>query len=367
VTGVARTFFKPIVARLTAPGQRLLLMLVACLLLLLSLANPSLNLPRNIHDFLFVLDITGSMNVADAGPREARQRRLSFAKELVRKALEEIPCGSRAGLAVLKEHRTFLLFAPVEICENHLVLSTMLDEIDGRMAWAELSEVAKGLYSGIAAVGTLAEMDGEGAAAFHTHLVFLTDGHEAPPVHPTLRPKFRGEPGATGGLIAGIGGSELQPIPYLDEENEVAGYWAQDEVLQIDRHSLGRPSTQGSESMAGVDGSDVQERIARGTEHLSSLRESYLQQLAADTGLDYLRTTTDEAFARALLDSRYATRQRVLTNVAWVPAALSLLCLMYVFGSPLLRRAATGVRQRGRPLAAPRRSDTDQQRLAPHR
>jgi mxaL protein len=317
-------------------------MLPAGLLLLVSLGNPSLNLPRNTYDFMFVLDITDSMNVTDAGPPGARQRRLAFARQLVRKALEGTPCGSKAGLAVFTEHRTFPLFAPVEVCENHLVISTMIDEIDGRMAWAELSEVAKGLYSGIEAVTTLATMDGNGGAG-DTRLVFMTDGHEAPPVHPTLRPRFRGQAVEAGGLIAGIGGSKPVPIPYLDEDDQVIGYWEQDEVLQVDRHSLGRPSTQGAEAMAGIDGSDLKERIARGTEHLSSLRESYLQQLAAETGLDYLRATTNEIFVRTLLDSRYANRQPVETNVAWIPAALSLLCLMYLFGSSLLRSSvATG-------------------------
>lgn len=339
VNSLTQAFVKP----LTAPAKRLSLMLVACLLLLISLGNPTLNLPRNTYDFLFVLDITGSMNVADAGPAGARQRRLAFGKQLVRKALEELSCGSRAGLGVFTEHRTFLLFAPVEICDNHLVISTMLEEIDWRMAWAELSEVAKGLYSGIETVTTLAALAEEGGATGETHLVFMTDGHEAPPVHPTLRPKFRGQAGAAGGLIAGIGGSEPAPIPHLDGDDQVVGYWAPDEVMQVDRHSVGRPSTQGNESMAGIDNSDVQDRIARGSEHLSSLREGYLQQLAAETGLDYLRTTTDEAFARALLDPRYAEQQSVMTNVAWIPAALCLLCLEYIFGSQLLRtRAVTG-------------------------
>jgi mxaL protein len=99
--------------------------------------------------------------------------------------------------------------------------------------------------------------------------------------------------------------------------------------------------------MAGIDGSDLKERIARGTEHLSSLRESHLQLLAAETGLDYLRATTDEIFTRTLLDSRYANRQPVETNVAWIPAAFSLLCLVYLFGSPLLRgNVVTGEQSR---------------------
>lgn len=333
------------------------LLLLACLLLALSLANPVLTLPRNVYDFLFVVDITGSMNVADAGAEGEGQRRLTFARQLVRKAVADLPCGSRAGLAVFTEHRSFLLFAPVEICENNLVISTMIDAIDGRMAWAELSEVAKGLYSGIEAVETLAARD-PGAAA--TRLVFMTDGHEAPPVHPALRPKFRGNPGAVQGLIAGIGGLEPSPIPHLDADGRVTGYWSSDEVMQVDRHSLGRPSTEG-EAMVGIDNGDVQERIARGAEHLSSLREGYLRQLATETGLDYLRTTTDEAFARALLDARYAERQAAVTSVAWIPAALSLACLLCVSGWPLLRARAVsgGQAARGPSLpadAAPRRS-----------
>jgi mxaL protein len=327
----------------TAPAKRLSLMLCACLLLLTSLSNPALNIRRDTYGFLFVLDITGSMNVADAGPAGARQRRLAFGKQLVRHALEELPCGSRAGLGVFTEHRTFLLFAPVEICDNHLVISTMIDEIDWRMAWAELSEVAKGLYSGIETVTTLAALAEEAGAAGETHLVFMTDGHEAPPVHPALRPKFRGQAGAAGGLIAGIGGLEPVPIPHLDADDRVIGYWEPDEVMQVDRHTAGRPSTQGGEAMAGIDSRDVRDRIARGAEHLSSLRESYLQQLAAEAGLGYLRATTDEAFARALLDPRYAEKQPVVTNVAWIPAALSLLCLCLLFGSPLLSTSTPAV------------------------
>ncbi len=39
--------------------------------------------------------------------------------------------------------------------------------------------------------------------------------------------------------------------------------------------------------MVGVDQSDLQSRITRGTEHLSSLREDYLEQLSSALQLDY--------------------------------------------------------------------------------
>ncbi len=320
---------------ISIPGGRLSLMLLATVLLVVSLNNPTLSLRRNVYDFVFVLDITGSMNVADAGANGTRLRRLAFARQLVSEALREMPCGSRAGLAIFTEHRTFLLFAPVEVCDNYLVISTMLDRIDWRMTWAARSEVAKGLYSGIETVKTLGSLAGDGGAR-RPHLVFMTDGHEAPPVNNTFRPKFRGRPGEIPGLIAGIGGAVPAPIPYLDEDDQVIGYWGHDDVLQVDRYSLGRPSTEGGEAMVGIDPSDVQERIARGTEHLSSLRENYLHQLAADTGLDYLPVTTRAAFARSLLHPRIASQEPVLTNLAWIPALLCFLCLLILFGSASL-------------------------------
>lgn len=315
-------------------GGRLSLLLLASLLLFGALADPAVTLPRDSYDFLFAIDITGSMNVADAGPSGGKMRRLAFVKQLISEAVDEMPCGSRAGLAIFTEHRSLLLFAPIEICENHFVISTMIDRIDWRMAWAELSEVAKGIYSGMDAVANLAAMD-EGSGR-RSCLVFLTDGHEAPPVHPTLRPRFPGQPGEVAGLIAGVGGPVPVPIPWLDENDRVVGYWAQDDVMQVDRQSLGRPSTQGGEAMAGVDRSGLQARIASGTEHLSSLRESYLKQLAAETGLDYVRATDGPEFVRALLDSKFAKSARVVTDIAWIPAALSLACLVYLFAAQLL-------------------------------
>jgi len=322
--------------RIPLPGGRLSLMLTAAALLAVALGGPALNLRRDVYDFLFVLDITGSMNVADSGPDGAPQRRIDFAKALVREAVSAMPCGSRAGLAIFTEHRSFVLFAPVEVCDNFLVVSTMLERIDWRMAWAARSEVAKGLYSGIEAARTLGAIAREGGAR-RTRLVFMSDGHEAPPVNPALRPRFGGQAGEVHGVLAGIGGAVPSPIPFLDENDRIIGYWGHDDVLQVDRYSLGRPSTGAAEPMAGIDASDVRQRIAAGTEHLSSLRESYLQQLANETGLDYVRATTPAAFARRLLDPRLATQESTRTDVAWMPALLSLLCMLGLFGSPILR------------------------------
>lgn len=314
---------------------QLLLLLLAAVLLLAALAGPSAVLKREVFRFVFTFDVTQSMNVSDVAVSDAPVTRLDLAKATVRQTLGRLPCGSQAGLAVFTEHRTFLLFAPVEVCENYAALSTMLDRIDWRMAWAARSEVAKGLYSGLSLAAALGE---------ETRLVFLTDGHEAPPVHPEFRPRFQGTPGEIAGAIIGVGGSEPAPIPRLDGEGKVVGYWAAVEVLQVDTYSLGRGANVQAEPMVGVDMSDVDKRIAAGTEHLSTLRGAYLEQLAGETGLQYFRPETPQQLGTWLTQSGFADYRPAHTDLRWLPGILAVLSLLLAYvETPALGRAKKSV------------------------
>jgi mxaL protein len=195
---------------------QLVLLLIASVLLFVALGRPTAELERDVYRFVFTFDVTQSMNVSDAALNGAPLTRLEFAKAAVRRTLQQLPCGSQLGLAIFTEHRSFLLFAPVEVCDNYTAISTMLDKIDWRMAWAARSEVAKGLYSSLSLASSLGK---------ETRVIFLTDGHEAPPVHPEFRPQFSAIPGEISGAIIGIGGSNPMPIPRLNNEGKVMGNW----------------------------------------------------------------------------------------------------------------------------------------------
>ncbi len=298
---------------------QLVLLLIAAVLLLAALGRPTAKLEREVYRFVFTFDVTQSMNVSDAVLNGAPVTRLEFARAAVRRTLEQLPCGSQLGLAIFTEHRSFLLFSPVEVCDNYTAISTMLDKVDWPMAWAARSEVAKGLYSSLALAGSLGK---------ETRVVFLTDGHEAPPVHPEFRPRFSGTPGAVNGAITGVGGSMPVPIPRLDKEGKVVGNWTAREVLQVDTYSLGRGATVEAEPMVGVDMSDVAGRIAAGTEHLSSLREVYLQQLARETRLDYYRPETPQQLANWLTQSAFANHKPADTDLRWLPGMLATLSVL---------------------------------------
>jgi hypothetical protein len=284
--------------------------------------HPAVPLKRDTFKYLFVFDITQSMNVKDTGGRGKGSSRLDFAKAAVGETLRELPCSSQAGLAVFTEHRTFLLFAPVEICQHLSELSTMLQAIDWRMAWAASSEIAKGLYSSLLAAKALGP---------DTRIVFLSDGHEAPPIHPDFRPKFRGQPGEIQGAIIGIGGMMPVPIPRFNRDGKTLGYWKAEEVLQVDTFSFGRGATLNNEPMAGIAHSDITSRIKTGTEHLSSLRELYLKQLADETRLAYHRLESPEGLTELLKAPRFAEQEVGDADVRWVFALISLLIILSAY------------------------------------
>ena len=260
------------------------------------LGRPQVPMPTAVYRHLVVFDISQSMNVADATPADDAPTRLEHAKAAALDAAGTLPCGSELGLGLFAGHRTFLLLEPVEVCANYNDVSTTMRSVDWRMAWVARSEIAKGVHSGLGVAETLGG---------HTTLVFLTDGHEAPPLHSELRPRFDGTPGEIRGVLAGVGGLLPARIPKLDPQGGNLGYWGAEDVMQVDAFTLGR-NTSVTETYADIEDTDVRARIAAGTEHLSALREAHLQSLARGLGLRYLRIESAGDLGAALRHSEFA-------------------------------------------------------------
>jgi mxaL protein len=295
----------------------------AALALAACLFKPTLPWSKPLPELMVVLDITQSMNTPDQWLDGRPAPRLQAAKQRLREALSLLPCGSRVGWALYTEYRSFLLFTPVEVCAHLDELRDSLAHIDNRMAWIGASEVAKGLYSGLRIASQLPR-----PAA----LVFLTDGHESPPLSPRHRPRFDLEPGQVPGLIVGVGGTLPLPIPKFDPSGQPLGAWSADDVLQVDPRSLGRGGSVGGEQLVETEPGDgaVQPPAlgaTPGNEHLSSLREPYLRLLAAETGLQYHRLD-DAAGLAAALQAPALTQPVPVRADARVPLALLALGLL---------------------------------------
>lgn len=269
---------------------------VSMLLLALAAVIPPLRLPRKTFDYMVTFDISQSMTVTDVSLDGRPVSRLEWSRTAMRDALLHLPCGSKVGWSYFADYRSFTLLLPIEVCGNYDVLVAALERIDGRMRWANASNIAKGVYWARRYAATEPGVD----------IVFFTDGQEAPPLPPGQPPMPALDSGTVGGWLIGVGGDRPSPIPKSNDDGTVTGFWTADAVLQD-------PSLPPGASH----------------EHLSELREAYLKSLGTQLGLGYQRLDSTAALTRALLDGRSAHRAPTPTDVRWLPALLAVLLLCW--------------------------------------
>lgn len=288
---------------------RALILILTALLAAVCLVRPEFTLPRQIYRHMLVFDITQSMNTEDYHQPELPRDRLGYAKEAVRLALHELPCGSEVGLGLFTTQTVHFLFEPLEICGHFSVIDDVLRHIDWRMAWSADTHVEMGLYHAIRELGK----HSPGA-----RLIFLTDGQETPPQ--TIRPQFDGKPGEVGGALIGVGGTTSVQVPRYDRENRLLGYW---ENADIEKPPLS--TTVYSEKV------EIRVLPSEGP-YLSWLDESHLKALSAVTGLSYLRLEDPGRFSAFLQMPAFAERRPTLTDLRPLLGGLALLLLGIVFG-----------------------------------
>ncbi|HPE61990.1 MAG TPA: VWA domain-containing protein [Thiolinea sp.] len=286
-----------------------LLLLLALLCMALALLRPFWLLERKVWNYSFILDITQSMNTRDYHLNGELTDRLTVARQAMRAALKQLPCGSQVGLGLYTANNTYQLFNPLEVCEHYAIITDVLDHIDWRMAWANDSQIQYGLY---AALELMNESDNPPA------LVFLTDGDQSPPADPAREPAFMGTPGQPGGVIIGTGNEIPTPVPHLAPDNSISGYWTREEALN---------------NAGGLNA--VQSHL-----YLSRLDQPRLQRFASITGLDYHHLQHPEQLGRWLLDPDLATTRRVSTDMRWLFGGMALV-LVLLSGWPARQRQQT--------------------------
>ena len=329
---------------------RFLALLLAALCAAIACFLPATEVETRTYNWFVMVDITRSMNARDYAARDRAVSRLEQVRQSLQHALKTLPCGSRMGLGVFAERSTAPLFFPVEVCANYALIATAIARLDWRMAWVADSNIARALES---ALDLMADPD-----LRETYLAFITDGHEAPPVNPDYEPdfsqyrvdgvvpgmvrmaaeqraareaavEFGAIPDRPPGLLIGAGGDVPVQIPKFDEDGNQIGYYVAADVPHAARFGLPK------------DPSKIPGYIPRnaewgptapvGTEHLSSLKEDYLLELAKKTNLRYARMDADSALAEALADPRFAMIDTVRKRRATLPALLALFLIVIVY------------------------------------
>ena len=287
------------------------LMLLVIILIMSALWFPRTDRTVKVMDLMFVLDITQSMDVTDVEMDGEMVTRLAWAKEYTKQTLQALPCGSHVGLAAFSESRSLILINPVEICSSYNDLSQMLSKIDGSIAWALSSEVSKAVFGAIDQVKLMEPSP---------DLVFITDGHEAPPLHATLFPKYKKKLDDVSGVFIGVGGAELLPIPKHKFDGTADGFWKQNEVLHEDVYASLRSESQ-----------EVRDARPK-NEHLSSQKQSHLENLATMLNFDYVISPSKSNVVINALENKVKTRDQVV-SYNWSPwfAAIALFMLVLLY------------------------------------
>jgi mxaL protein len=296
-------------------------LMLATALLALATWLPPIMRPSVSHSFLIVFDITQSMGVTDMTLNGQAVSRLDFAKETLRQTLRQMPCGSRVGWGAFADYRTMPLLQPLEVCAHFDALQSSLNGIDARMRWANASHVAKGLYWSLRSALAIDPT---------TVTIFITDGHEAPPV-------AIGDSGSLlmdkpmVGLVVGVGQEQPSPIPRTDEDGRVLAFWKADEVVQ-------------------------RQDVPSGSSHeeLSGLAQGHLRALAERHSLSYLRMTDQATLLSAMRGMGHGEERLLPTDQRWMPAGVALLLLLWPYAHALAMALATSSLRKLKPRAAAR-------------
>lgn len=303
----------------TLKDYRIGCLLLAALAMLVLFIYPNKLQKSPTYNYTFIIDITRSMNATDYQQDNQAVSRLNFVKQTLRELLQKLPCESKVGLGLFTERRSTLLFEPLEVCSAYTEINTAISKVDWRMAWAADSNIAKGLLS---TLEMLQKSD--------SSVIFITDGQEAPPVNPNYQADFSTVKGQVKGMIIGAGGLQAVPIPKFDSLGKQTGFYARDDVPHrstFGQSNLDPSQIKGYNARNAPFGSEA----ATGNEHLTALHETYLEKLAAESGLAYARLTDLKNLNQALQNPTLAIEKVVQTDIRWQPALLALLLLSLVY------------------------------------
>lgn len=293
---------------------------------------PRVQLSSDVYDLLAVVDLTGSMNVRDYGDKDRPSSRLEASKSVLQRLASELPCGSRMGLAIFTERRTFLLAAPMEVCANFASLKRAIGDIDWRMSWAGDSYITKGVHHAIAEADQL-----------QANVLFLTDGHEAPPLHHSGMPEFAGEVGKVKGVLVGVGQYVKSPIPKFDRKGHRVGFYDVDDVPHENRHGL-PPAASMTRQGFHPRNAPWGGAAPTGDEHLSAVREKHLKNIAAQTGLGYVHLESEFATGDLFASIATSAAPRTLVVATDIRGWLAALAVLGLLGAFLLLPAYDGLR-----------------------
>ena len=286
-----------------------ILLFLAVLFLLLAILNPSVPITKNIYNYIFIVDISQSMNTPDMSLDAQKISRIEYSKKTLQRLVERLPCKTKVSIGMFAGVSVASTYTPIEVCDNFSSINNTIDHLDWRSTWSGNSRLRESMVTLARLIRSFPES---------AQVVFFTDGEEAPRLHTFNTRDLSQFQGGQDWLFVGIGSDEGTAIPKFDSNNQLIGYWSNDSfalqpgIAQISESNLG---TRDNKVASGV--SD---------RYLSKLDEDYLKLLAQEIKGNYIKGDSVETILDAMEKQKAAWRDQSAYELRYF---LSLLALIF--------------------------------------
>ncbi|MBT6356106.1 MAG: VWA domain-containing protein [Nitrosomonadales bacterium] len=245
---------------------------LSIIFLIVGLINPKVTIERDIHNYIFVVDISQSMLTKDMTIDGEKISRLDFSKKLLQGIMDQLPCKTNVSVAMFAGVSIAATYTPINVCDNFSAISSTIQYLDWRSVWSGNSRIREGFSSLARLIRSFPQS---------ARVVFLTDGEEAPKLHAFNTRDLSQFQGETDWLIVGIGSEEGSAIPKYDSENQLIGFWSNESF------ALQPGIAQISESNIGSRSDII--AFSESDRYISKLNEKYLIEITSMIKGKYVR------------------------------------------------------------------------------
>ena len=291
----------------------LTVMVLALLLCLLAMYNPTLQFKKSITSYMFLVDVSQSMNAEDLVVGDSPITRINYTKMLLKQIIDKSDCGSFFSINIFVADNVANIIEPVEKCNNYDELMDTINKLEWRMAWKGNSRITFGIKSA-------AKM--QDSLNFPSKILFFTDGDEAPKVNAINRVNLDDFNLGEELIFVGVGEDTPVPVKRYNSRNMYVGYWGADIYDSL-------PGATGSRnSDSGKDEPDPSVASADYERYLSKLYEEYLISLSEQIKSQYIKGDLSDKFTKYILSNR--PQQKIKSDLHMERPSIFLVLILLV-------------------------------------
>ena len=294
--------------------KELILLLLSIFLCLIAIYNPILKIKKPITSFMFLVDVSQSMNAEDLLYKDNKISRIEYTKILLKNIINSSDCGSFFSINIFAADNVASIIEPVEKCQNYDELIDTVEKLEWRMAWKGNSRITFGIKSA-------AKM--QDSLNFPSKILFFTDGDEAPKVNAINRVNLDNFNLGNEIIFIGIGGAQDVPVPRYNSRNKLIGFWGMDIYDSL-------PGATGSRNVdSGKDEPDPSVAAAEYDRYLSKLYEEYLLGLSEQINAKYLKGDLTNNFVKSILKNK--PKKKIESELPLEKPSIFIILLLLVF------------------------------------